>query len=368
MTGKIRYTRKQFKSEFAKLIESMSIPNNLPDAEIVKRYSELFSFVEPYIPNKLFRFRKCNLDRIVSFEQNTIPVCVASKFPDKYDSTIYYDHRAMTDKAKNAYYQLMPNLLMLMKSNPSTFPSTPIVLKAKDLINSPKSEKEILDLLWEEFEPCLCDMKKYIALQEQWPRENKMTKIACFTETVKSKFMWDCYAEGYTGFALEYDFKSWRTMTANNHAVLLFPVIYTSQKMDATDMIDNLCGQFFMMNSKAPQYIKQQYDATVPIDRLYYQKIYLYKDKAEYFHEKEWRLLDIEPQNSKEANEDFYAINDANCLKAIYYGPKIESRYKAHLRSIAKQKKIKEYDVVIDADSRKYALKTIPLRSGKFAI
>lgn len=51
MAKRLTYKRKQFKTEFAKLIESKSIPSNLPDAEIIKRYSDLFSFVEPYIPN-----------------------------------------------------------------------------------------------------------------------------------------------------------------------------------------------------------------------------------------------------------------------------------------------------------------------------
>jgi hypothetical protein len=81
----------------------------------------------------------------------------------------------------------------------------------------------------------------------------------------------------------------------------------------------------------------------------------------EYSHEKEWRLLDMEDFNSPEANDDFFAINDANCLKAIYYGPEIESRYKIHLRSISKQKGIREYDVVLDKNSRRYSLKVVPL-------
>jgi hypothetical protein len=39
----------------------------------------------------------------------------------------------------------------------------------------------------------------------------------------------------------------------------------------------------------------------------------------------------------------------------------MESRYKEHLRMIAKAKGIKEYDVVLDRNSRKYNLKVIPL-------
>ena len=76
-------------------MEKASIPSNLSNEEVIKYYSNLFSFVEPYIPNKLFRFRKCDINSIISFEQNTIPVCAAYKFPDKYDSTVYYDHKTI---------------------------------------------------------------------------------------------------------------------------------------------------------------------------------------------------------------------------------------------------------------------------------
>lgn len=362
---KVSYARKQFKKEFAKLMESVSIPSNLSNEEIIKSYSNLFSFVEPFIPNKLFRFRKCDINSIISFEQNSIPVCAAYKFPDKYDSTVFYDHKNMLQRVRKAYDQLMPNILLLLKSNPSALPSNPVTLKILELINSPKSDEDILELIWPDFEKLQSEWRKHITKQEQWPRVNKATKIACFTETVRSKFMWDSYADGYTGFALEYDFRGWRALSQNNHAVMLFPVIYSSQKMDATEMIDRLGGQDYMVFNNVSKDIKKQYAATVPIDRLYYQKVYLYKDKAEYSHEKEWRLLDMEEFNSPEANEDFFAINDANCLKAIYYGPEMESRYKAHLRSIAKQKGIREYDVALDTNSRKYGLKVVPLLRNK---
>lgn len=358
---KLSYTRAQFKKEFAKLMESASIPSNLSNEEIIKYYSNLFEFVEPFIPQKLFRFRKCNLDSIVSFEQNSIPVCAACKFPDKYDSTVYYDHKTVLQRARKAYDQLMPNMLLLLKANPSALPINPMTSKLLELINSPKSDEEILELYWHEFEPLLSEWKNQITMQEQWPRANKATKIACFTETVKSKFMWDNYADGYTGFALEYDFRGWRSLSVNNHAVMIFPVIYSSQKMDATEMIDKLGVQNYMIYNNMPEEVKKQYITTVPIDRLYFQKVYLYKDKAEYSHEKEWRLLDMEDYNSPEANKDFFAINDANNLKAIYYGPEIESRYRTHLRSISKQKGIREYDVILDKNSRRYSLKVVPL-------
>ena len=151
MPKRLTYTRKQFKTEFAKLIESISIPSNLPDAEIIKRYSDLFSFVEPHIPNKLFRFRKCNIDSIISFEQNTIPVCSASKFSDKYDSTIYYDHKTLVKRVRDVFNQFMPNVIHALKTNPSVFPLTPVITKLLELIQNSKSDGEILESLWPEY-------------------------------------------------------------------------------------------------------------------------------------------------------------------------------------------------------------------------
>ena len=91
---------------------------------------------------------------------------------------------------------------------------------------------------------------------------------------------------------------------------------------------------------------------------MYYIKMYLYKDKAEYSHEREWRMLKIDKDS---LNQDFISIPDMGYLKAIYYGPHMEPRYKEHLRTIAKAKRIREYDVVLDRNSRKYSLKVVPL-------
>jgi len=44
-------------------------------------------------------------------------------------------------------------------------------------------------------------------------------------------------------------------------------------------------------------------------------------------------------------------------LKAIYYGPDIAKKDKEKLHRIAVKKGLKEYDVNLDAESRKYDLK-----------
>lgn len=77
----------------------------------------------------------------------------------------------------------------------------------------------------------------------------------------------------------------------------------------------------------------------------------LYKDRWEYEHEHEWRMLYYNLDN-----EDNYGfVPGVGCLKAIYYGPDIEDEGKLH--EIAISRDIKEYAVSIDYDSPKYDLK-----------
>lgn len=58
---------------------------------------------------------------------------------------------------------------------------------------------------------------------------------------------------------------------------------------------------------------------------------------------------------------DYATIPDLGCLKAIYYGPNMEKRYKKFIRIIAKEKKIAEYDVFVDEYDSNYELKIVPL-------
>ena len=96
---------------------------------------------------------------------------------------------------------------------------------------------------------------------------------------------------------------------------------------------------------------KALYHAFAP-NALHMYKPYLYKDKAEYSHEREWRII---YNNSRE--EDYELIPDMDCLKAIYYGPDITPENKNKLHEIAEKRGIKEYDVAFDLESRNYKLK-----------
>jgi hypothetical protein len=357
---KVSYTRTQFKKEFAKLMESTSTPSTLSQEEFVKVLRELHDYVQPNIPSKLFRFRKCGIDEVISLEQGTIPMCIADKFPDKYDSTVFYDYRTLSNRFSNAFSLTMSNIVQIMRSNPSAFPDSPIKSKLLKLINSNITDTEIVKTLRTDYNGFIEQMKSEIQKQEILPRNSRYTKIGCFTEKIDSKFMWDHYADGYKGFALEYDFRKWYALHVN-----LYPVIYSPQMLDATEMIDRICITNYVDSIQPEEAYKEVFDLfktqlhqQCPVDSMYFIKMYLYKDKTEYSHEREWRMLKIDKDS---INQDFISIPDMGYLRAIYYGPEMVSRYKEHLRMIAQAKGIREYDVVLDRHSRKYSLRVVPL-------
>lgn len=94
---------------------------------------------------------------------------------------------------------------------------------------------QIIDKIFEDEYFDFCNnLESTIKRQEsRFRNPRNSAKIACFTEGVQSKYMWDRYADGYKGFALEYDFRNcifrYGALGMN---VNLFPVIYTDVKPD----------------------------------------------------------------------------------------------------------------------------------------
>ena len=345
----------KFREDFAKLMSSTSIMDNIPFLEKAKTIGKIRKFVQPHVPSMLYRYRKCGIEEFISFEQGNISMCVADRFSDKYDSTIYYDFKTISQRISDIYFRAIQEIIEQERLNPSEESDSPITSKIKKFIQLNYTDREIADALEEEFAPYLSDLESFIKSKPSLARKNKLAKIACFTERVTSKYMWDMYADGYKGFVLGYDLRDY-LMTGLS---LLYPIIYTSERYDATDIVERLCArQYFenlylgTPNEDLVEKVKRYY----AIDSLFWIKLHLYKNEEEYAHEREWRLLDFDHSKKK---EDFSSVPDMGSLKAIYYGPEMELRYKEHLSEIAKSKDIAEYDVVIDENSKQYELKVL---------
>ena len=84
-----------FKKDFAELLSESRLYNNASIEESQEVWGKIKALLLPNIPSKLFRFRSCNVNNIISLQKGTISFCVAGKFNDKYDSLVYINREAI---------------------------------------------------------------------------------------------------------------------------------------------------------------------------------------------------------------------------------------------------------------------------------
>jgi hypothetical protein len=97
------YSKKDFKKEFARLMYAVSIPSSLSQEEGVKVIRELNDFVQPYIPEMLFRYRNCSELAFDAFDKDILYASTSNKFNDPYDCLFRCDkeelrHSIMSDE------------------------------------------------------------------------------------------------------------------------------------------------------------------------------------------------------------------------------------------------------------------------------
>lgn len=359
-----------FKARFADYLSRTIISSNATKEESDRIWSEMNAFVQPNIPQKLYRFRPCSLDSFISLEQETIPVCTASKFYDKYDSLVYVNKEHIYQLIDNVFDSGVVDMVYGTREDEGLILSMVEEQYGKELADALKAinfelpdevrqqvkNKECLHAFLKGIEPMIQEHITYM-------QRDRVTKIACFTEDVNAKHMWDNYADGYSGFALEYDLKSFlnggcetcpnmRTCDkAEKNYSHVFPVIYEDKRYDATENIVNIIFSNLLHKMGFPPML-------LPIDQLLWYKSYLYKSRASYAQETEWRMICHCPAME---SSDYANISDRKSVKAIYYGPDIEDRYKSHLRKVAQLRGLEEYDVSVDLDNPNFELKLTKL-------
>ncbi len=349
-----------YRDYFKTLLESTYVSSTGSDESII---CEMMSFLEKVIaiiPDKLYRYRRIDEDgrTIKSFEEGTIPLCTSKCFSDKYDSMIYVDSSKIKTSMKTG---LLDGLFDVIDSIKRKDPSVRAE-KATRLcyfLEQGLSERAAAERMMEEkYGDYLNDCERAFKQWESHYRESERTaRIACFTESIQSKFMWDTYAGGYQGFALEYNLKEFLLLCLKKSiSAYVFPVIYTEERPDLTDSESN---SYFLNKAAEKGWLKQfwpfgyrfKYNLLSPF------KPFLYKDREEYGHEKEWRIL----YYKENCCENHIEMSDEGCLKAIYYGLDIKKEDYENLHRIALDKGIKEYRVSIDNSGPKYSLKVTSL-------
>lgn len=343
-----------FRIFFRQHLEDCKIPSNASSAETLKLWKSLYNVLLPNIPKQLFRYRSINEYSLADLKNGTISVCHANQFPDKYDSYVFIDSNRVQKELENGIKNIFKNIIYAHFHGMPIIKDDQMVVEIRQYKENGYTDEQITEILLGSvnYSKKIYEIKKQLKNKEPHFRNpHNSAKIACFTESVISKFMWDHYAKGYTGFALEYDFRTIKESNYNNHTIELFPVIYSDEKLDVTEEEEIIYFHDYINRNMLDISILELLNKLYPINQLYWFKSYLYKDKNEYEHEFEWRLLsyDLDDEN------DYAEIPDNNSLKAIYYGPDIATEDKEMLHDIALKKELKEYDVNLDNDSRKYS-------------
>lgn len=346
-----------FKTQFQDLIEKTYISDK-PDDRLAS-WRNIYSLVLPNIPRKLFRYRGVNPYSLNDVKEGTISLCHPGMFPDKYDSYLYVNHNKIKEDLQKASREAL-RLIFSHITQKSPYIKAEKASQVCYYRECGYTEDQIIDtILDQEYTEFIKQIETAVKSREsRFRNPRNSAKIGCFTESVQSKYMWDRYGDGYKGFALEYDFRDcifrYNKQELN---VNLFPVIYTDWRPDVTLDEGNIyVYEYFAQigDKKLLDFLSSQ----LRINQIYWYRAYLYKDRKEYGHEHEWRMLYYNLDNEN----DYEAITDVDCLKAIYYGPDIPSKDKEKLHNIAHKKGMKEYDVSIDFESPKYDLKVTALK------
>ena len=257
------------KEEFEAFFESQCIPADLPFDEIAKRWGTINNNLDTILPSKLYRFRKVKRDEkgkdymidsrkvkrdekgkdymIDSLKSKTIATCSASCFSDKYDALCYFDENRVWDLIIKLINKDTIQDFQSMVANGAYPDSLPEILKPLMLRNSQKiRETSAEDAVWMlrraiANNPIKDKIITTLRNSMDFLRNDNTTQIACFTENVRSKFMWDMYADGYKGYALEYDFSGIPLMFSllalpneTTHSALL-PVFYSDERYDLSN-------------------------------------------------------------------------------------------------------------------------------------
>lgn len=345
---------------FKQLLENTYVSTMWSEEHQKKEIKSFLEKVYSIIPDKLFRYRKLDDYTINSLENGSISLCKAKCFSDKYDSLIFVDVEKQLELMKDGFIKALQGVLeSIRQKDPSLRAerATKLCYYLEQGMTEPDAIERVIK---EEYGQYLNEVEQDLKQRETRFRDSERTaRIACFTESIQSKFMWDTYAGGYRGFALEYNLKELLINCIQKCSpVYVFPVIYTDERPDLTTDEANL---YIITKAHEQGHVKNIgfFKPLVYSNLLSPHKPFLYKDKEEYAHEKEWRVLFYDKNNC----EDFVEIPDEGCLKAIYYGMDIEQDDYNTLHQIALKKGIEEYRVVIDDNSRKYKLKVIPIKS-----
>ena len=333
------------RSHFARIINSIVIPEGLPVEEINARVQPISLAIREMMPKSLFRFRSFNDNSFGAFRDGIIYAVTADRFNDPYDTLARYDLEEI-EKGVNAIAdceaveQLQGWLKQgndfpeyIKRSLPSGFTDA-----LREKLLSIEDIKTMEDHIQES------RLEMISSIEVLFPVLSEMNKrfsaVACFCESVRPVLMWSHYADSHKGFALEYNFRSTLDHPLKN--VALFPVIYGEERVDISAYI--AWEYLFIRGLRAPN-----------PDTSFSIKNALYKSSV-WEYEQEWRLIDSTPRDIADEKPSAIPFEPV----AIYYGRYISREHKQQLHAVAQEKGIKEFEMFVDYSSPLYEMQYRP--------
>ena len=327
---------------FGRLLDSIVIPEGTVPEEMIKAVLPIREAISEMMPERLFRFRKCNGKNIDAFKKDAIYAVTADSFNDPYDTLLKYDMEGIRqyvdqvmsieglEQLKAFFAQgndFIDEVKMMLPeeawaSLKTGLQATEDLTTLKDRVET--SKQQALSMISTLF-PVLSSFSK------------RFSTIACFSEDVKSILMWSHYADSHKGFALEYDFRPTQSIPLERGA--LYPVIYSDERYDASLYITWQFLHVLGFHSKNP-------------DISAFSKVALHKSSV-WAYEREWRIIDPGPHDVLNPKPSVIHYKPV----AIYYGENIPRNKLERLHQIALKKGIVEYKMDVDLTGGGYEMR-----------
>lgn len=356
-----------FRNLFAEKFNELIIPSTTPQEDKSRMINELNNLVLSNLPNSLYKYRSCNIRNIEALSRNVTYGVPVSYMNDPMDGLVYIDKNKIIADAK---FGLSRGFVEFVKSTKCLPSSMDIYLdddKRESILNAilNSSEEDIAAIITQNQqseEELIAFIDKFIDDQIRELRD--VSLISSFSETQYDNSMWAYYADNHSGFVIEYEPKSTRFDLCYNCSRynpekckqrtvrgILYPVIYQSERTDATIWLDAKLGELILKCTGLS-------DKVYNPDILFYDRICLIKDKK-WAHEKEWRVV-CYPEKQCETGKPVEMTTPTP--KAIYYGVNISSESLSMLRSVVQALSsisptpIKEYQMKINYSDKDFEL------------
>lgn len=356
--------------KFKDIIDRTVTPGSLTQVESYEIFAPMRSFLSEHTPKELYRFRSCTDDSIDALDKNEMFFSPGTQMNDDFDGMLYYNKRTIQAWAKDVSlcYQPFISLLTAIKEGydvpnvyDGLFSAAELVFLRSALAQYQLSVIEatsgqVYSYLINTFDSVLTKLRNMI----------QNTKIACFSEDIKSTAMWGHYADSSKGFAVSYDFRNgnysncsfcyMNNSCPDHKSVYTVPVIYGEDRFDGTEYL-KWGFQYLLVNSTLtqlglePSFFCSKQNALCP-DTFAPTKAALYKSSA-WRYEREWRMI-FTCRSNQINQQEHPSVNKTPT--AIYLGRKIKSIHEKIILGIATNKNIPVYKMNIREGNKSYKL------------